>query len=63
MWLLAEFENLSYQNVSALLLGGGDLVSDVALGNLQVITGVSGIVHQGEEAIVDVKELEELIRS
>lgn len=49
---------LTHQNVATFLGGGLDLVSDIAIGQLQIVTGVAGVVHEGEVAIVHVQELE-----
>jgi len=55
--LLSDGAQDGAHDVLAVGDGGLDLLSDVAIRDLQVVTGVAGVVHQGQVAIIDVQEL------
>lgn len=48
----------SAQKVLAVTVLPDNFFSDIALWNLQVISGVAGVIHQGQEAVVNVEQLE-----
>jgi len=50
----------THQNIHILLDGVPDLVADGVLGALQVVPGLAGVVHQGEELVVEPDQLEVL---
>ena len=50
----------THQNINFLLDGILDLITDSVLGALEVIPGVTVVVHEGEEVVVHPDELEVL---
>ena len=48
----------THQNISFLLDGALDLITDSVLGALEVIPGVAVVVHEGEEVVVEADQLE-----
>jgi len=46
------------QEILSVAVFPGDLFSDISLRNLQVVTGVASIVHQRQEAVLNIKQLE-----
>ena len=51
------------KHTGVLLLSGeelGDLVTDLAVGHLDIVLGVTIIVHEGKEAVVRDIELESM---
>ena len=50
----------THQNISFLLDGALDLITDSVLGALEVIPGVAVVVHEGEEVVVEADQLEVL---
>jgi len=58
--LLATSREASDQNISFLLNGGLDFITDSVLGALEVIPGVTVVVHEGEEVVIQPNQLEVL---
>jgi len=58
--LLATGGETSDQNISFLLDGGLDFITDSILGALEVIPGVTVVVHEGEEVVIEADQLEVL---
>ena len=50
----------SHQNVRILVDGGLDLLPNGVFRALEVLTHVAGVVHEGEEVVVDPNQLEVL---
>ena len=50
----------THQNISFLLDGALDLITDSVLGALEVVPGVTVVVHEGEEVVVQPDQLEVL---
>ena len=50
----------THQNISFLLNGGLDFITDSVLGALEVIPGVAVVVHEGEEVVIQPNQLEVL---
>ena len=50
----------THQNISFLLDGGLDFITNSVLRALEVIPGVAVVVHEGEEVVVHPDELEVL---
>ena len=50
----------THQNINFLLDGILDLITDSVLGALEVIPGVTVVVHEGEEVVVEADQLEVL---
>ena len=50
----------THQNISFLLNGGLDFITDSVLGALEVIPGVTVVVHEGEEVVIQPNQLEVL---
>ena len=48
----------TYEDIPALCDGLFDFSSDFSVGKLQVVACVASVVHQGEEAIIDVQKLD-----
>jgi len=46
------------QEILSVTVFPGDFFSDFSLRNLQVVTGVASIVHQRQEAVLNIKQLE-----
>ena len=51
---------MTHQNISFLLNGGLDFITNGILGALEVIPGVAVVVHQGEEVVIQPDQLEVL---
>ena len=50
----------THQNINFLLDGILDLITDSVLGALEVIPGVTVVVHEGEEVVIQPDQLEVL---
>ena len=56
----SNLKESTHQNISFLLDGALDLITDSVLGALEVIPGVTVVVHEGEEVVVEADQLEVL---
>ena len=56
----SNLKESTHQNISFLLDGALDLITDSVLGALEVIPGVAVVVHEGEEVVVEADQLEVL---
>ena len=57
---LVAIEVQTHQNISFLLDGALDLITDSVLGALEVVPGVTVVVHEGEEVVIQPDQLEVL---